>query len=218
MTEQISLCMRPSALCATDDDLACEVIDVALDAGIRVPEDIAVVGIGNLDAACHTARVPITSIDISLDVIAKHAVSALDALMRGKRPPASPTVIPPRGVFVRQSSDTIAVSHPALQQIVEHLQAHPGYTPSMEQLAEITGVSRRQLYNICHQSLGWTPAELLRKIRLNRVRNMLRDTDISIQEIAGHAGYGTVRTLNLEFLRTEQCTPRDWRRRMRGDS
>jgi LacI family transcriptional regulator len=209
---------RPLALLAIDDQLASEIIEVCVEEGLRVPEDVAVAGIGNIELACETSHVPITSVDLAGEETARAAAGMLDRLMRGAKPPAKPLVVPPNGLVVRRSSSAMVASDPTLLRAIEYIGRNLGGPLDIDSLAAAAGVSRRTLYNVFARELSRTPVDYLRNERMNLARGMLAGTDASITEIAGTCGFGTIRTLNRVFLEVEKTTPRAWRRAHRKDA
>jgi LacI family transcriptional regulator len=207
---------RPLALLALDDQLAAEVIEVCLESGLRVPEDIAVAGIGNIELACETSHVPITSVDLASEATAESAAHLLDRLMRGGKPPARPLVVPPAGLVVRRSSSALAATNPAVVRATQYIAQQLARPLDMDGLAAAAGVSRRSLYNLFAAELARTPADHLRDERLARARQLLAETDDPIAEIAEACGFGTIRTLNRVFLAVEGISPRTWRRGRTG--
>lgn len=206
---------RPLALLALDDQLASEVIEVCLDIGLRVPEDVAIAGIGNIALACENSHVPITSVDLASKATAETAARLLDRLMRGAKPPNKPIVVPPKGLVPRRSSSVMVATHPVVLRATRYLAEHLAEPLDMDRLAAVTGVSRRSLYHVLARELAQTPNDYVREERMKRVRELLARTDERISSIAAACGFGTIRTLNRRFIEREHCTPRAWRRMQR---
>jgi LacI family transcriptional regulator len=99
---------RPMALLAANDPNALEVIMRCRDAGFRVPEEFAVMGIDDTAIVCDLAGVPLTSINCNYERQGYEAAALLDRLMDGKPRPAGPVLVQPQGVTVRRSTDTVA--------------------------------------------------------------------------------------------------------------
>jgi DNA-binding LacI/PurR family transcriptional regulator len=76
MGELFDLTPRPTAVLAFNDSMAIGAYRRAHEAGLRVPEDLSIIGIDNTEMAA-TWEVPLTSVDPSPDVVGHHAVNAL---------------------------------------------------------------------------------------------------------------------------------------------
>ena len=212
LVRQLRRLPRPLALFALDDQVAAETVECCLEEGWRVPEDIAVMGVGNIETACECSHVPITSVALREDEVARRAAALLEALMRGAPPPREPVVVPPLGVVARRSTDFLAVAHPGVRQAVAFVQQHVSEPITMEQLAQAAGVSRRTLYYLFRQELRCTPAELLLRQRMGRAQRLLKETDRTIGDVAAACGLLPLRTINRCFWRLERMSPRAWRR------
>jgi LacI family transcriptional regulator len=207
---------RPMAFYVLDDQLASETIEVCLANGWRVPEDFAVMGTGNLEIACECSHVPISSIDLGEEEIALKAAQLLDRLMRGRKGPARPVVITPRGVVIRSSTEFLAVASPYLRRAVEFIGVNLRRQFSLEQVAESAGVSRRTLYNLFRRQLARSPAEFVLKARLDRARHLLAESpNETIANIASESGLGSSRTLTRLFHRYEGVNARAWKKAAR---
>lgn len=205
---------RPTACYVLDDQLAADVIEAALGLGWRVPEDLAVMGTGNIEIACECSLVPISSVELDEEELGRSACALLDRLMSGRKPPKAAIVIPPRGVVVRRSSDWLALTAPTLRRAVDFIHAGLHRPFSLEEAATAAGVSRRTLYHLFRRELRCTPAEFVLQARLARARDLLADPARRIAETAGLCGFGSPRTLTRVFLRHEGKTPRAWRARI----
>ena len=74
---------------------------------VAVPEDVAVLGVGNDALLCEFSDVPLSSIELDWEAIVYHAAAMLQQLMSGRRPAQEPLVFPPRRVVTRTSSDIL---------------------------------------------------------------------------------------------------------------
>jgi DNA-binding LacI/PurR family transcriptional regulator len=92
---------RPTAVHAFNDALALETVRVARSVGLRVPEDLSVVGFDNniLASLCEP---PLTTIHNPLPELASAAITVLQALWEGEEPP--PTAPIPTRLIVRAST------------------------------------------------------------------------------------------------------------------
>lgn len=202
---------RPLALFALDDQAATEIIELCLEEGWKVPQEIAVMGCGNIELACECSHVPITSIDQQEAEAAWQTAALLDRLLKGGRAPKKPIVIPPKGVIRRQSTDTLVISDPRLQLVVTYLQEHLASMFSLIQVAEHAGISLRLLHKLFLKELHTTPSKFLLRLRLERACQRLTNTSDPISDIASLCGLSPMRNMNRCFQRELHCTPRQYR-------
>jgi LacI family transcriptional regulator len=99
----LKLRARPTAIFVASDDMALETINVALAKGIRVPEELSVVGFDDNPAAAH-GRVPLTTVRQPLDEMGQRALDILKQHMDPKKKPPSPRkLLLPTELIERQS-------------------------------------------------------------------------------------------------------------------
>ena len=98
---------RPLGVMAVGDGLAITLMRQLLDRGIRIPEDISVVGVDNSELECEAADVPLTSVNTNANQIGYVAAARLDRLMAGERPAPGTVLIPPVAVVARASTDSV---------------------------------------------------------------------------------------------------------------
>lgn len=197
LTAQLRKLPPQAGVLALDDLVAAELIEVALEAGRRVPDDLAVVGMGNLSAVCECSQLPITSIDLRTSEIAKRAAELLDRLMTGGKKQATPPRISPGALIVRESSDTTVVRDPRLAKSVEFMKTNLRLNLSLDQIADAGGISRRTLYHLFCDDLGVTPADHLRRQRTQLADRLLREQPgMTVREAARQAGFSCTRTLS----------------------
>jgi len=79
------------------------------DAGVSVPEEVAVLGCDNDPMVCDYAPVPLSSVDNDWERAGYEGAKLPDQLMEGKRAPRKPILIPPKGVVTRLSTNILAV-------------------------------------------------------------------------------------------------------------
>ena len=157
-------------------------------------------------------------VDTAPDEIALAGARLLESIMAGGPAPKERILIPPRGLVVRQSSDALALTHPAMVRAAGYLHEHLTKPLAVDRLAAATGLARRTLYRVFKSELRCTPAALLHRERVAKAREMLEKSDARIKEVVSACGFGTARTMNRLFLRLEGCSPRAWRISRRAQS
>ncbi|MCA9090590.1 MAG: XylR family transcriptional regulator [Planctomycetaceae bacterium] len=204
---------RPVAILACDDEQAHLVLDAALTLGLRVPEDAAVMGIDNDEVFCRVSSPPLSSVDVNAVTVGYKAAEALARRMRGRRVPAR-TMIPPRGVVTRQSTDIIAVDDPEASEALRFIREHACRPTTADDVAAHLAVSRSTLDRCLRSAVGQSAAAAILQVRLSRVKADLAETDLTLQAIATRAGFASVQHLANLFRDRVGVTPGRYRKEM----
>jgi len=217
LAKQLSALPHPTAVFALDDQVAAEVVEVCMARGIRVPEDIAIIGVGNIELACECSQIPLTSVAIPEAEEAIRAATLLDAMMQGRKIPKTPIILPPIGVVPRQSTGTLVISHPGLRAATDFIDRQMAKPITMNDLTEAAGISRRMLYYVFKQELHCAPAEYLLKERMKRACRLMLETDRRIGAIAVSCGFPNLSSFGRTFQRLNRESPKIWRRNALSD-
>lgn len=206
---------KPLALFVLDDLLALDAVQASLDLGLQVPDDIAVLGVANMELACECSQVPLSSIDENVTEIAYTAARVLDDWMNGGVPPRDPVVVPVKRLVVRQSTDTFAITDPALGKAAAFMLDHLNRNIGMGDVAEHAGISLRALHYAFQRGLGRSPGQHLLRIRMDRARAMVEQGTEKIGAIAASCGFSTVRNFHRAFLKEFGMPPAMYRSKLR---
>lgn len=206
---------RPAAVMGCHDGVAREVVEDCLNAELRVPEDVAVLGVDNDEMICELGDPPISSVAIAAQRIGFEAAKLLDDLINGRKLAKTTVVIPPLSVVTRRSTDVLATNDPCVTRAVQYIGAHAGDQITVSDVARALGVSRRQLEQRFVAALGRTPASEIRRTQVERVKNLLETTDAPLSQIASACGLSDGPSLSRFFHRETGQTPSDYRNRLR---
>jgi LacI family transcriptional regulator len=207
---------RPTGVLASHDQRARHVLEAARLAGLRIPDDLAVIGVDNDETLCELSTPSISSVALDTDAIGYRGAAMLHALLRGRQAPKRTVLVPPLGVVARRSSDLLAMADPAVVAAVRFMDAHLSRPIRIADVLRAAGLSRKTLEVRFRRSLGRTPHEELQRRRLDRVKNLLRQTDSPLKQIARAAGFTYVEHLHLTFRRHTGMTPTQFRAQGRG--
>ncbi|MEY4243530.1 MAG: hypothetical protein RLZZ245_1115 [Verrucomicrobiota bacterium] len=210
--KQLAWLPKPLGLFAEDDLLAARAIETATEAGWRVPDDLAVVGCGNIDLVCEFGTVPITSIACPIEEQAYQAAAMLDALMSGTKIPHQKIIFPPVGLIARESTNSVAARLELVKRALACM-AHQLQNPGLDAraVADHCGVSLRVLYREFEKDLRSTPMACLLRMRLRLAKDMLKDDGRKIEDVADACGFGSLRTFQRAFQRIESQSPLRWK-------
>jgi LacI family transcriptional regulator len=202
---------RPLALFACNDVRAQQVLNACRGQGIKVPEEVAVMGVDNDDVLCNLSEPSLTSIQPDTERIGYEAAGLLDSMMKGR--PGRPGIqqIPPLAIVERSSTDVVPVDDPIIVNALRFIRAQLHKGIGVKDVLEEVGRSRTDLENRFHQHLKISiRGEILRQ-RMDRACSLLRQTDLRIEDVSARSGFSTSAHLCRLFQRQFKTTPTAYR-------
>ncbi|NQT85346.1 substrate-binding domain-containing protein [bacterium] len=201
----------PVGLFACRDVLALQLAELCALRGLRIPEDVGIIGAGNDRAVCDGAPVPLSSIDFDLERVGTLAAALLDHLMAGGAPPmhtvtVRPTLVPRRSTGRTWYGDTLTSS------ALAYISAHCHERIRVADVAAAVGLSDRQLLVRFRRGRGRTVVQEIARARLRHAEDLLHGSDLSVEAVARAVGYATGRHLNRLFVEHHRMTAAAWRR------
>ena len=215
LTAQMKQAAKPLAVFAANDQQALDVLESCESAGIKIPEEIAIVGAENYLLAPDAMRTPISSVDTNLELLGYRGAELLDQLMSGQKPPTSPIRIPAAGVIVRKSSDILTINHQGVARSLRHIWEHGHESICISDLVGIAGMSRRGLHKAFLEHLGRTPGHELQRFRIERAKKLLAKTSHKVETIAHESGYQSINSFCVAFKRATGSSAKNYRDKMR---
>jgi LacI family transcriptional regulator len=202
---------KPVGLMACNDMRAYQVLNVCREHEILVPDEVAVIGVDNDAVQCELCDPPLSSVDNNAQRVGYEAAALLDRMIRRRGPVPAMTLVEPAGVVARRSTDVLAIADREFVEIVRHVRDHAcvGLTPAG--LAQHTAVSRSTLERRFAKHLGRSVNEEVCRVRLDRVKELLRTSDLPLGEIARRSGFGYSETMQRVFKHAVGQTPGQYR-------
>jgi LacI family transcriptional regulator len=206
---------KPVGIMACYDIRGQQVLDACRSAKLAVPSDVAVLGVDNDELLCDLASPPLSSVIPNAHRTGYEAAALLDRLMAGRAVPPTARLIPPLGVAARQSTDVLAVDDREVARAMQFIREHACEGINVGDVLRAVPLSRRVLEQRFQRHLGRTPREEILHVRLNRVKQLLGETDLPLYLIAERTGFEHVEYLSVVFKRETAKTPSRWREEAR---
>jgi LacI family transcriptional regulator len=204
---------KPVGLFAVTDYRARQALDACRQVGIRVPQQVAVVGVDNEEVICAHVQPRLTSVARNNQQEGFHAAAILDQLMRGKTITSSEETIAPLGVVTRESTETVAFQDPRLCDAIEYLNDHVADPIGVQEMASHVGVSRRWMEYAFRDALGESPYQYIRRRRLKLAQSLLdKQPPAKVYEIARQTGFSSAKQFSMAFSQEFGASPREYQR------
>lgn len=207
---------KPLAVMCCNDTCALEVLALCRGGGLKVPDQVAVLGVDNDDLMQSLAFPPLSSIGTATEQIGFEAAVLLERLMNHKPPVQLRIKIPPGGIITRRSTDLTAVADPEVAEALRFIRQHAAGPLDVARVLQTVTVSRRQLERRFRSSLGRSMLDEIRRCRLERARQLLLESDLTIPQIATASGFSSASYLTVVFGEANGETPGSFRRKTKG--
>ena len=123
-----------------------------------------------------------------------------------------PLLTKPLGIMVRESTDTLAIDDHEISEALQYIRRHAHANIRVADVLKTLSLSRRSLEHRFKKLVGRTPHEEIQRVRLNSVKRLLSETELSIAAIAERSGYEHGEYMTAVFRRVTGLTPTEYRR------
>jgi LacI family transcriptional regulator len=197
---------KPVGVMACNDACGREVLQACATAGLRVPDDVAVVGVDNDELLCELADPPLSSIALSLEQAGYEAATVLDAMMSGQPEHQETVLVRPATVVARRSSEVIAQDDGLVVSALRFIRDHAGQPIGVPDVVDELRVCRRTMERRFIRAMGRSILAEITRCRLDRAKRLLIETDLPVHRVATSSGFTNTRSFNRTFWREEGRT------------
>ncbi len=202
---------KPVGIMACNDDFARITCEECRIHGLKVPDEIALIGADNDELICQLSSPPLSSISFSTERAGYDAAALLDALMSGKKRKPENIVVSAACCEVRQSTDLLAVEDEEVAKALRFIRENSHRLIQATEAANATLLSHRTLHNRFCRAVGHSIGKEINLRRIEHISRFLRTTNESIEHIARSIGYENQGHMARFFHRETGMTPRAYR-------
>lgn len=202
----------PAGILAVNDYRAVDVLNECAEAGIRVPEDIAVLGCDNDIVIAEMCTPGLSSIALPALRIGLTAGSLIEQQLLGKSISAEPVLISPNKLVARRSTDMLLSDDSLAAAAAHFIRDHATKPIRVQDVTEHVHLSRRALEIRFKKAFNRTLHEEIQRQRILTAKRLLSETDLPIGHIAFQAGFSNSIRFSEAFKRETCQTPKQYRR------
>lgn len=206
---------RPCGLLAANDLVGVDVVSACRHNGLRVPDDIAVLGVDDDELPCQLADVPLSSIAQPFASIGYEAARLLHQHMEHPGKPTVQMVLPPLRVVARASTDLIALGDDDVVAALRLINSNFSDPINVDWVVGQLPVARRSLYRKFKSLVGRTVLEQIHYVRFQKARELLAESDLSFDVVARRSGFVNARWMADSFRKEMGTTPSRFRKESR---
>lgn len=201
----------PIGVMAWNDRMAATVGLTALEMGLAIPDDIALLGVDNNAFRCRAVAVPLSSVDIHQHELGYQAAALLDRMMDGRKNAPRVVRVPPLRVEVRRSTDVLQIEDSDVAAAVRWLRDHAIQNVRIDDVEQAIGCSRATLDRKFRKFMGHSMGQELRQARLRQARELVIHSRRSMLNISLDCGFADLPHFSAVFKKTYGLSPSHYR-------
>jgi|SaaInlStandDraft_1057018.scaffolds.fasta_scaffold37872_2 LacI family transcriptional regulator len=212
MVEWIKTLSKPLGLLAYHDHFASRISLYFHSSGIRIPEDVAIISVGNHEFKCETSLVPLSSIEHDWKGLWKVSFNMLNEMILGTSAVRDTVYVPPKVVVERKSTDVLPVNDQEVALALKYIWENFFKPINTGDVVSKLKISRSTLERRFKTCLGRTINDELRRKRIEVAERLLVNTNQSVSDIAEQVGFPSRNHFYKVFEDVYHCTPAKYRR------
>jgi len=202
---------KPVGLMACNDMRGQQILDACRVAGVGVPDEVGVVGVDNDEVLCDLSDPPLSSVVPNTERVGFEAAALLDQMMAGLKRPVMRVDVEPKGVVARRSTEVLAIADRQIAAATRFIREHACEGIDVADVIEAVGLSRSTLERRFVKIMDRSPKDEILRVRLDRVKQLLAETDFPLTLIAEKVGLEHVEHLSRIFKNRAGITPSEFR-------
>jgi LacI family transcriptional regulator len=204
---------KPIALMTCDDNQGQHITEACRHAGIRIPEEVAVLGVDNDEMLCTFSDPPLSSISLDTEKGGYETARLIEQLIKHGNHDFYDIIVKPTQVVTRQSTNIYATNDKYIATALRYIHQNVDKNLNVEQVLEQVPLSRRSLEKRFQQITGYPVYEYIYSLRIEKFTQKLLETDMTIFEIALDLGLNDSKNIARQFKQIKGCTPVEYRKK-----
>ncbi|MEM6469951.1 MAG: XylR family transcriptional regulator [Planctomycetota bacterium] len=211
LVEWVQRLPKPIGLFACNDLRGQHVLEACQTAGIRVPDEIAVLGVDNDQVMCDFCEPPLSSVIPAAERIGYEAAKMLDQLMQKQPIETTHQKVMPLGIAERLSTDVMAIDDEDVAAAIRMIRFRACEGLTVSDILDEVPIARSSLERRFRHYLGRSPQAEIRRVQIKRACQLLRDTELSLVKISRLTGFKHAEYFSVVFKREVKQTPGRYR-------
>ncbi len=212
IAEWLKTLPRPVCVFACNDDRGVYVLEACKIVGLKVPEEVAVLGVDNDELTCDLSSPPLSSIELNFERGGFETARLLDERMHRKKTAAN-VVIEPLDIIARQSTNVLSIDDEQVARALRFIREHYNEPIQVRHVVAATVLSRRDLELKFKNRLRRSIKDEINRLRIDSVKRKLINSGDTIYNIAATLEYTDPQHFSRFFRQVTGISPTEYRRR-----
>jgi len=216
--EWIETLPKPVAIMACNDLRGLQVINACRNRNIQIPDEVAVLGANNDRLRCELSLPQLSSIPIDTEFYGQQAALTITNLIHGRQIEKQEVFVEPIDVVTRRSTDFLKVEDPHVSAALNIIKERACKGITVDQITREIHVSRSLLERRFRKFLGRSPQAEIRNLQIQRIKELLRETDYTLAHVADLVGFEHPEYMCVVFKKSTKLTPNQYRQRSKNNA
>lgn len=203
---------KPTAILASCDILACHLINTAKEANLKIPEQVAILGVNDDHTICNICDPPLSSVSLNFKKAGYDAARLLDELILGRQTMNGQYIeIQPTHIESRGSTDVFVIDDADIIRVLNYIRQNSNKPLQVDEIANNVYISKRSLQLKFRKILGRSIHDEIVQAHFENAKTLLVETNLSIDKIARQSGFLNTANLRRAFKQLAGMLPQKYR-------
>ena len=208
---------KPIAMFACNDFMARQVTEICQMNGIRIPEDISLLGVDNDEFMCNISSPTLSSIKLNFEKHGYEIAKTLFKMIAEKKIWPARIPVEAIGVVERMSTKRKVISDPYIREIVDFISRNYMQDIAISKLTSLIPLSRRAIeLKFKKEMYPYTISSYILKLRLEHFCHLLQSSELPVGTAAYKSGFIDNSNFSTLFKKYKGVTPTEYRRTYRS--
>ena len=207
---------KPIAVMACDDNQGNILIQACHVCGLKIPFDVAVIGVDNDEILCNMSEPAMSTINVDIERGGYDTAAMVDRMVKDPSYQGEDIILKPLNVVQRVSSSIFATNDSAVLKALRFIIANIDRRIQVSDILEHVPMSRRLLEQRFKQMTGMTIYNYITIHRIERFAQLLLSSKDPVSEIAARFDEFDAKSISRRFKSIKGCTPTEYRKKKLG--
>lgn len=204
---------KPIAVMAVDDTQGSILMQACSSCGLRIPFDVAIIGVDNDEITCNMSDPSMSTININIEEGGYEAAVMAERMVMDPSYSGEDIVMRPLGVIERVSSSVLATNDKEMLAALRFIHANVDSKIQVTDVLKNVPLSRRLLEQRFKDMTGMTVYNYISVLRMEHFANLLISSNDSISDIAARMNEFDTKGISRRFKELKGCTPSEYRKK-----
>jgi len=215
LTHWLQSLEHPVALFAADDSMASKIVEACTACGLRMPADVAVLGVDNDEITCGLTYPALSSMNTGVEKAGYDVAQLIHGILKDSCTQKEDIYVRSLGVVERSSTDIIAAKNPYIQQALQFIHSNISRPLHVNDIIGRLPMSRRLFEQRFFEETGTSPHNYIVNLRMKRFAELLLSSDESIDELSFYIGVPDGKNISRQFKSRMGMSPNEYRKKFK---